>query len=69
MHVEIPFVLIIATNVLRRSTVRLVDDSDPKIREGGSTTMAAIANASRQGFTRCLPRNHGRCLKAEKYGN
>lgn len=30
-----------------RTAIRLVDDSDPKIREAGSATVAAIANSSR----------------------
>lgn len=50
VHAGISTVLFIPKYVLHRSAVRLVDDSDPKIREGGSTTMAAIANASRQVF-------------------
>lgn len=38
---------LILADMLYRATIRLVDDSDPKIREAGSTTVAAIANASR----------------------
>lgn len=30
-----------------RTTLRLVDDSDPKIRDAACATIAAVANASR----------------------
>ncbi|CAM9795466.1 unnamed protein product [Ectocarpus sp. 6 AP-2014] len=42
-----PAVEIATLTTLAKATIRLVDDSDPKIREAGSTTVAAIANASR----------------------
>ncbi|CAM9413692.1 unnamed protein product [Ectocarpus fasciculatus] len=42
-----PAVEIATLTTLAKATIRLVDDSDPKIREAGSATVAAIANASR----------------------
>lgn len=41
--------------------MRLVDDSDSKIREAGGTTLAATANASRQGSFYDLAPAKGPC--------
>ncbi|CAM9903323.1 unnamed protein product [Scytosiphon promiscuus] len=42
-----PSIEMATLTTLAKTTIRLVDDPDPKVREAGSATIVAIANASR----------------------